>query len=217
LEHSNIQQNFLTSGTNNLLANSNSNVELTPSSFLFLNDSSTSSNSTGYYDFGISSSNNSCGSSASNNNSLINFQSSASNDHQFVSQILSKNDPFMNLGLSPLVTSSGGIVSNTTSSLVTSPFGVGYASSLSSGSCNSSTDSSAASSHNDIVLNSIFQHEQHLASNGKYILNDSSLSATSSSSSSTSSSFHNNFHHNQIHELSNFYYAQNQPNNIDAN
>jgi hypothetical protein len=207
LEHqSHIQQNFLTSATTNLLATSN-NVEITPSSFLFLNDSPTSSNnSTGYYDFGISSN--------TIDNGSINFQSSVSNDHhQFMSQIINKNDPFMNAGLSPLITHSSGVSLNATSSLVTSPFGVGYTSgSISSGSCNSSTDSSAASSHNDIVLNSIFQHEQHLASSGKFLLNDSG----NSSSSSTSSSFHHNFRHNPIHELSSFYYAQNQSNNIDA-
>ena len=208
LEHqSHIQQNFLTSATTNLLATSN-NVDLTPSSFLFLNDSPTSSNnSTGYYDFGISSN--------TIDNGSINFQSSVSSDHhQFMSQIINKNDPFMNAGLSPLITHSSGVSLNATSSLVTSPFGVGYTSgSISSGSCNSSTDSSAASSHNDIVLNSIFQHEQHLASSGKFLLNDS---GNSSSSSTSSSSFHHNFRHNPIHELSSFYYAQNQSNNIDA-
>lgn len=186
----------------------NANVELTPSSFLFLNDSATSchSNGGGYYDFGIAASLVDNESS----NGIMGFSSaSVSGDAApFGSQILSKSsDPFMSIGLSsPLMSSNGG------AGLITSPFGNAYASSLSSGSCHSqsSADSSAASSHNDILLNSIFQHEQHLAANGK-LLNDSGVS-------SASSSFHHTFAHNPLHEsLSSFYYAQNHSSNVDAN
>ncbi len=169
LEHVAIQQNYL----------ANNGGQLTPSSFLFLNDSTSPNSSTnGYYDFGI----------MSNLNENPN--------HELTSQILNKNDPFMSIGFgSPLIAPF-------------SQYAAHHQNTYSSGgsSCNTSTVSSAASSHNDIILNSIFQHEQHLATNGKFNLNDLSPS---------SQNLHN-FNHNPIHELSNFYYSQNQPNNVDA-